>query len=378
MIKIAFVIDTIESPTAGTEKQLLLLIKNLDRKKYLPYLCVLRTSRWLREEFCDCELHEVGIASFKNPVSYNKIRRFISFLRLQKIDIVQTYFNDSNKAGILAARLAGTRSVISSRRNQGYWHTPIELFFLKILNRWVDVFVANSFSTQKWVQNAEGIAAEKIKVIYNGFDLYAESIENAQQQRQELRSVLNMSEKSPLVGQVANLRPVKRHDVFLRAAQSVVVQYPETHFVIVGEGGERPALEQLANELKISNQVHFLGKRDDVTAILNALDVGVLSSDSESFSNAVVEYLASGLPVVSTDVGGSREAIDPGKNGYIVPTGDYEAMADALCRIISGNLGVEMGKRGRIKAESLFSMEAMVTRYQELYDNLSQNKQVSP
>lgn len=378
MIKIAFVIDTIESPTAGTEKQLLLLIKNLDRKKYLPYLCVLRTSRWLREEFWDCELHEVGIASFKKPASYNKIRQFSSFLRVHKINIVQTYFNDSNKAGIMAARLAGTCSVISSRRNQGYWHTPVELFFLKILNCWVDIFVANSFSTQKWVQNAEGIAAEKIKVIYNGFDLHTESVENAQQQRQALRRVLNISEKSPLVGQVANLRPVKRHDVFLRAAQSVVVQYPEAHFVIVGEGGERPALEQLANELKISNQVHFMGKRDDVTAILNALDVGVLSSDSESFSNAVVEYLASGLPVVSTDVGGSREAIDPGKNGYIIPTGDYEAMADALCRIISGNLGVEMGKRGRIKAESLFSMEAMVTRYQELYDNLSQNKQVSP
>lgn len=378
MIKIAFVIDTIESPTAGTEKQLLMLIKHLDRKKYTPYLCVLRTSRWLREEFRDCELHEVGITSFKNPASYNKIWQFSSFLRRQKMDIVQTYFNDSNKAGILAARLAGICSVVSSRRNQGYWHTPVELFFLKILNHWVDVFVANSSSTQKWVQNAEGVPAEKIKVIYNGLDLHAESIENVQQQRQTLRSALNISEKCPLVGQVANLRPVKRHDVFLRAAQSVVARCPEAHFVIVGEGGELPALELLARELEISNQVHFLGKRDDVTAILNALDVGVLSSDSESFSNAVVEYLACGLPVVSTDVGGSREAIDPGKNGYIVPTGDHGAMAEAICRIISNKEGVEMGKLGRSKAESLFAMEAMVAHYQELYDNLAQNKRVSP
>jgi glycosyltransferase involved in cell wall biosynthesis len=292
-------------------------------------------------------------------------------LRSQQIEIVQTYFNDSNKVGIVAAICAGTPSVISSRRNQGYWHTPTEVFLSKVLNRWVNIFVANSFSTKIWAKTVEGIAEEKIRVIYNGFDLKAVQNDSDGHNRLEYRKAWRVPEDSKVVGLVANLRPVKRHDIFLRAAQLVASQYPETRFVIVGEGDERQNLEQLANELRISDAVLFLGQRDDVVAIVRAMDIGVLSSDSESFSNAVVEYLAASLPVVTTDVGGSQEAIESGKNGYIVPVGDFTAMAEALCRILHENRRAEMGKISRMKAESLFSMESMVKQYENLYVSMT-------
>ena len=125
MIKIAFIIDTIESPTAGTEKQLLLLIKHLDRRKFKPYLCVLRSSQWLREEFDLCELFNAEISSFKKPSAYLNIYRLSRFLRAERIDIVQTHFRDGSIAGILAARISGTKSIVGTRRNQGYWHTPV-------------------------------------------------------------------------------------------------------------------------------------------------------------------------------------------------------------------------------------------------------------
>src|SRR5689334_9667675 len=111
MINIAFVIDTIESATAGTEKQLLLLIKHLDRSKFKPYLCVLRSSAWLEESFTDCELVDIGFPSFGNPLSYLNLLRFVGFLKKQKINIVQTHFVEGNKVGVLAGKLAGVRAI---------------------------------------------------------------------------------------------------------------------------------------------------------------------------------------------------------------------------------------------------------------------------
>src|SRR6185369_2237075 len=102
MIRIAFIIDTIESPTAGTEKQILMLIKHLDRTRFQPYLCVLRSSEWLKREFNTRELVNIGVSSFGKFSSYINILRFIIFLRKEKIDIIQTHFVEGNKVGVLA------------------------------------------------------------------------------------------------------------------------------------------------------------------------------------------------------------------------------------------------------------------------------------
>ena len=120
MIKIAYVIDTIESPTAGTEKQLLLLIKHLNRSRFEPHLCVLRSSKWLREEFSECPVFEVGVNSFKRPRSYVGILKFAIFLKNERFNIVQPFFRDSSIVGIIAANLARVKTVVGTRRNQCY------------------------------------------------------------------------------------------------------------------------------------------------------------------------------------------------------------------------------------------------------------------
>lgn len=369
MIKIAFVIDSIISPTGGTEKHILSLLLNLDRKRFSPYLCVLRSSEWLESEFRVCPVHEIGIRSFKHLSSYYGILKFTGFLRREGIDIVQTYYRDAGIAGIIAAWLAGTGHIISARRNQGYWLDRRELIVQKLLNRRVALFIANSCSTKRWSHNVEGIPAERIRVIYNCIDLAQQTMFSRKDSR-AFREELGIPLRAPVVGIVANLRSVKGIDVFLRAAGFVRDSLPEARFVIVGDGEEEAGLRGLAGELGLELRTYFLGRRRDVFRVLGALDVAVLSSHSESLSNSIVEYLAAGVPVVCTDVGGCREAVEDGVNGFIVPPGDPAAMAEGIIRIIEGGMFSFMHMNNREKARRKFSLPRAIMAYEQLYTDL--------
>lgn len=369
MIKIAFIIDTIESPTAGTEKQLLLLIRHLDRSRFQPYLCVLRSSEWLENEFNACKLINIGVQSFCMTVSYLNIIRFSSFLRNNQIHILQTHFRDSNISGVMAGKLGSVKAIVSTRRNQGYWHNRFEVLILNVLNKWVTHFLANSENTRQWTAKTEGVDPGRIDVIHNALEIECYS-RGAENQRSEFREKLGFSTDVAIVGIVANLRPVKAIDVFIRAAKLVSDSCPDVRFVVVGEGPERDRLEQLCAELGINHLVRFLGKRLDIPEILGNIDIGVLSSNSESFSNSIVEYLAACLPVVCTDVGGAREAVEDGINGYVVQPEDHITMADKIIDILTSGNVVLLGQNSRSKAEELFALRSIMLRYEQFYDRI--------
>lgn len=366
MIRIAFIIDTIEKPTAGTEQQLLLLLKHLDRSKFEPFLCVLRTSKWLEEEFDLCPLYQIDIKSFKTPSSLWSFYRFVCFLRTQKISITYSFFRDGIMVGVPAGKLAKVNLNISSRRNQGYWMTPFDLKITKFLNRWVDIIIANSYNTKEFVQRTEGFPKEKIHVIYNGID--SVKFQNIPAtSRLENRLAAGIPLDAYVVGIVANLRPVKSIDVFLRAAQLVIKKIPETYFVIVGDGDQKEELEELVQELSIGDKVRFLGRQEDIPSVLTMFDIGALSSSSESFSNAILEYLAVGLPVVCTDVGGISEIVETNVNGFIVPINDYTMLARKILKIIQNDKLLEMGKASHKIVENYIQLNRMINQYENIF-----------
>ncbi|MHB8773323.1 MAG: glycosyltransferase [Syntrophales bacterium] len=359
-------IDEIDTPTGGTEKQLLLALERLDRQKIHPYLCVLNDSMWLRDHFDVCPVYRVGMPTLKSPMALISLFRFVSFLKKQKIGIVQTHFTRSNQIGVLAGRLAGVKTVISTRRNQGYWHTQTALFLQKRLNRWVNLFLANSNDTKEWATRTEGIPPEKIRVIHNAINLGPFEI-LGEEERSEYRKRFEIPSDSKVIGIVANLRSVKRIDVFLHAARIVLNEFPGVRFIVVGEGPERNALEGLSREVGLNRAVLFLGKRQDIPPILNMIDVGVLSSQSESFSNSLIEYMAAGLPIVSTDVGGCRELVSNGGNGFLVPSGNPDALAGGILNILRNPNCVTSGKVNRRIVKDKFSMGAILRSYEDLY-----------
>jgi glycosyltransferase involved in cell wall biosynthesis len=369
-IRIAFLIDTIEHHFGGTETQLVRLLERLDRERFEPWLCVLKDSAWMRENESLCPTFIVGFRSFYSPASWVRMLRFAAFLRRNRIDILQSHFRDSNIVGTIAAKLAGVRTLVATRRNQGYWHNRIELALLHLLNPLASFFLVNSKAIQRYIESAERVPGEKIEVIYNGVDLEAFR-RNAETVRRDLRSALGIEDTSTVVILIGNLRPVKGIDVFLECLARLGARHSGVRFLIVGEGPERARLQARIEALGLRDAVRLLGNRTDVPQLLMASDIAVNSSHSEGLSNAIIEYMAAGLPVVCTDVGGSSELVGNEFNGYVVPAGDSEAMATALGRLLENREQArEFGRRGRNRAQELFDISACVGRSQQLYERL--------
>jgi glycosyltransferase involved in cell wall biosynthesis len=179
---------------------------------------------------------------------------------------------------------------------------------------------------------------------------------------------LGVAEDAPVIGIVANLRPIKDHATFLQAANIVHAQIPTARFLIIGDGSEKPVLQKQTEELKLTDAVIFLGARLDVPRILSACDIGVLTSRSEIFTNAIVEYMAAGLTVVTTDVGGAREAVDDGINGFIVAIGDFEEMGKRSIELLKADTIKQMGLESRKRSLERFALTSMVAKTEYLYN----------
>ena len=309
-VGIAFVIDTINGATAGTEKQLLLLMNSLDRSRFEPHLICLRPSPWLTATSFDFPVEVLGLNSLVSVQSVRAFRRFRKYVREQHIQVVQTFFLDANVFGTVAAWLSRVAVIVSSRRNfgKGYWHTPMWLFALKVLRRMTTFYISNSATTADYSIGVEGIPQERMHVVANGLELEKyEAI--TPELRATSRAGLGLSDDNLLIGIIANFRPIKNLLLFVEMARQVFEKYPFARFVMVGDGEERPGLEAKIEAYGLSSVVECPGQTKDTLPFLAAMDIGVLCSLAESLSNSIIEYMAAGVPCVVSNVGGNIEAI---------------------------------------------------------------------
>jgi glycosyltransferase involved in cell wall biosynthesis len=211
----------------------------------------------------------------------------------------------------------------------------------------------------------------KVEIIYNGVDLERFAPVSTERQARAKR-ILGYESHESVIAIVTHLTPVKGVDVFVAAAAIVAREMPHARFLVVGGGPLLEALLDSARSLGIEKRISFCGEVADVIPYLAAADVGVLASLSEGLPNAILEYMAAGLPVVSTDVGGVAELLgEDGDCGFRVPTGAPAAMADRLVVLLgSSELRLEMGARGRSRAKDLFGLNRMLDQYEKLYQRL--------
>jgi glycosyltransferase involved in cell wall biosynthesis len=353
-----------ELNTAGTETQLLALIRHLDRARVRPYLVLLRgdSPRSRDLEPGDCPALRLGVRSLCRPSTLAGARRLAQFLRRERIDVLQVYFPDSTYLGVLVGRLAGVPHIVRTRNNLGYWLTPLHRRLGRFYRRLAGLTVANCEACRQAVLADEGAPPESVVVLENGVDL----------DRFTAIPPLSADTGPVRVGIVANLRPVKGLDLFLRAAAEVARACPEVTFEIAGEGDERPALERLARELGLGERVRLPGVVADVPAFLARVSVAVLCSRSEGMSNAVLEYMAAGRAVVATRVGANGELIEDGVHGLLVPPGDVGALAAAVRRLVEDPpLRARLGAAARRRAERQYSRPAMVRRFEDFYLGLA-------
>ena len=180
-----------------------------------------------------------------------------------------------------------------------------------------------------------------------------------------------------LVTTVGNIRRVKGHDIFIKAAATIVQQFPGASFSIAGEVLERDYFEELqtlVHDLNLSDHFHFVGGVTNLRQHLSNADVFVLPSRSEGFSNAIVEAMAASLPVVATNVGGNAEAVKDNVSGFIVPTEDPAALSAAILRLLADpNRARAMGLAGKALAAEQFTTDAMMKRIIAVYASLLSN-----
>lgn len=370
-IKIAFVLDQIDYQMGGTERQILLLLDNIDKSIFDVHLCFFKNTQWIINHQNIYNIFFFDFSSFKKTKSYFQWYGFVKYLKRKRFDILISFFMESNKLAIPAAKLAGISNILLSRRNIGYWINKKEDFILKLLKRWVTHYWVNAKAIKESLIHKYKIDSNCITVTYNGFEFDESKYSN-------IHDELKLDKDCCLITNVSNLRAVKGLDVFVNASSIVLQQSPNVHFVIVGEGDERDKLEHLIKKLNIENHVSLIGRRTDITGILKRSSVGVLSSHSEGLSNSIIEYMAAGLPVVCTEVGGAKELVENNKNGFLISPNNPEEMAEKIYFLIQNpSRACEMGDISYKKAKSTFSLNEMVNNSENFFKSLINNNVVN-
>jgi glycosyltransferase involved in cell wall biosynthesis len=216
-------------------------------------------------------------------------------------------------------------------------------------------------------------APQKVRVIYNGVDM--ERFSHESRDREWLAPGGPNEKWIVLVGNMHS--DVKGHPWLIGAARAITREFPEVRFILVGDGEERKNFERQVAELGLERNFLFLGRRDDVPAVLACCDIAVLPSKAEGLPNAVLEYLAVGLPTVASRVGGNAEIVEDGKTGLLVPPEDSSALGEALLRLLRDpELAASLGKNGREYVASEFSFQRMIAHTDQLYTELLRSRGV--
>ena len=281
------------------------------------------------------EIPEYKLTSFFNPNFFKQVKNCMRFLRDNKIEIIHTHDFYTNVFGITAARLAGVKLKIASKRETGGMRSRAQRIIENGIFKTADKIVANSEAVKNYLI-AEGINKNKINVIYNGLDF--ERLKPETTDRAKICAELNLpaDEKIKFITLVANLRhTVKNQPMFLRAAEKVLREFPDAHFILAGEGELKSDLENLAKKLKVNKNVHFIGRCTKIPELLAISYACVLTSFNEGFSNSILEYMAAGKPVVATNVGGASEAIIENETGFLIESDDDEMLANRLTELLA-------------------------------------------
>ncbi len=359
--------------TGGTQMALLRLLRGIDRNRFAPHVCCLLdgttpVARAIRE--LDIAVTGLGMTSVGRA---GALWRFYRLIETTRPVIVHAWLFHAVLLSRLVGRMAGVEIVISSRRNVNLGNSVREM--LNRITIGIDDRVIAVSQAAGRVEIERGRASpDKVVVIPNGIDIddYAAADPRT---RAEVRRRIGIPLEARLVGTVGRLVSEKRTEGLIRAAVRVFDRFADSRLIVVGDGRERAMLERLAAELGAGERIRFLGEREDVPWLLTGLDLFALSSDEEGMPNAVLEAMASGVPVVATAVGGTSEVIEHGVSGVLVPPGDPGALAEGIESVLgSPEFAGRIAANARRRVSRMFSISYTIERTGRVYEDLVKEK----
>jgi glycosyltransferase involved in cell wall biosynthesis len=315
-------------------------------------------------ESASCPIYLLPLTRTYDVTAFRAALAFRSFLRQQRVQIVQTFFESSDLWAGFITKAMSSAKLIWSRRDMGILRARKHRIAYRLMARFSDAVFAVSDQVRRHCIDVDRIDANRVQTIYNGLDLAD----------WDSAARCDKAQGEVLIATAGNIRRVKGHDIFIRAAASIAARFPEASFSIAGEVLDSEyfaELQALVQELNLSDRFRVVGGITNLREYLSTADIFVLPSRSEGFSNAIIEAMAASLPVVATDVGGNAEAVKDGATGFIVPAEDPAALSAAIIRLLSDPLQAKaMGIAGRKLAGEMFTTEAMMGRIVATYKEL--------
>jgi glycosyltransferase involved in cell wall biosynthesis len=329
--KMLFLIDEMSAITAGgTERQLLQLVEIGSTNGIDTQICVLRGTDWLTSSIAGCKVKHFDIKRICSVRGARSLCDLTRWIREERFHIVQTFFSESNLLGPWIARAAKVPIVIGTRRNLNHpvseGVNKLSLSIQCVSNILVDQIIVNSEAVLQRVSKSEWFSRGKLCVVHNGIDPL--QISALPDSREQIRQQLGVGPEHLLVCNISGLRRIKGVELFVQAAALAFGQDKRLRFVLVGDGELREAIEKAIATYRIGQVFHLVGPAADVRPFLAATDIAVLCSMAEGFSNSLLEYMAAGLPIIATNVGGNREAL--GSVGTLIEPGDAHVLARAV------------------------------------------------
>jgi glycosyltransferase involved in cell wall biosynthesis len=376
MIKVVHIITGLS--VGGAENMLFKLVSRMDRSEFAPEVISLSGIGPIGEKMLQAGIPVRALNLRPNAPNPALLLLLAQWLRQSRPQVVQTWLHHADLLGGVATRLAGRIPLAWNIRHSNL--DPATIKRQTILIGGACARLSHSLP-QRIVCCSEagreeharlGYAVDKLIVIPNGFDLAA--YRPNEEAGRNIRQEIGIAPEAPLIGLIGRFHPMKDHATFVQAAALLHRQRPEVHFLCCGEDvtWRNASLADPIRQAKLCERFHLLGQRGDMPRIAAALTIGTLCSlYGEGFPNVIGEAMACGVPCVVTEVGDSAAIV--GDTGLVVPLRSPDALAEAWNRLLS--LSSEAAQRSALAArnrvETLFALDAVVGRYQELYKDMS-------
>ncbi|MDI6839376.1 MAG: glycosyltransferase family 4 protein [bacterium] len=376
MTKILYIITRLDK--GGAAQSTLLKVKGLQDK----YDITLATG-----SVKDIDILGINVVVIPSLVrNISPIKDFICVFELYKLirrgrfDIVDTHSSKAGFLGRVAAKLAGCPIIIHKPHGHvfyGYFSKSITLIFI-LLERFSAKFTNKIIcltpaETKDYLSLKISGDIDKFVTVHSGVEL--DPFINVKVDKKAKKEEFGLNLNSPVIICNARLVPVKGHRYLIEAAKKVVETIPDTKFLIVGDGPLRKKLERMVCKLGLTETVLFLGDRADIPELLAISDIFVLASLNEGMGRVIIEAMASGLPVVATNVGGIPTVVVDGVTGILIPSKDSESLSQAILHLLKDKeLASNMGKNGKERA-FMYSADKMIEKIDNLYKNLLTSQQ---
>lgn len=362
--RIAFGITELDP--GGAERMLTELVTRLDRTEWEPHVFCLGPPAHYAQVLAELQVPVTCFGGRGMKSAPGIVWKWSRALRQLQPEILYTWLFHANFLGRIAGRWAGVPTIISGIRvaeRRTPWHGR--------LDRWTNFLVDRNVCVSRGVANfmeqTVGLDPRKTVVIPNGIDL--------EQFRDALPTELTefgIPAGSRVLISIGRLEPQKGIDVLLRAIPAITANFPDVHFLIVGDGADRAALEQLAASLGVTQRVHWAGRRDDVPQLLAASTALVLPSRWEGMPNVVLESMAAARPVVACQVEGVEELVIRGQTGWLVPPENPTAISEAVGELLRDPArGSTMGLKSQHVCEECFAISVLVQNHVQLFREFS-------